>query len=213
MASRVMDIPVGGGDPGDTKESSPTQSDGVVYVLALEKGRFYVGRTADLNASLAQHQSGAGANAWLSRYPPVRVAETVPNAPFAEMATTLRYMSEHGLHMVRGAQWCQEELGEDDEVAIALAIRNEQNRCLRCGNGTHFERNCFARASSDPFPMLNREPIAMTRAGRDAMMPPGYVHSESARGSHGSFCYRCGRTSHIAPDCFAQTHIKGYRLR
>jgi len=25
-------------------------------------------------------------------------------------------------------------------------------------------------------------------------------------------CYRCGRTSHYSPDCYASTHVRGYEL-
>lgn len=36
--------------------------------------------------------------------------------------------------------------------------------------------------------------------------------SASARQSSSSACYRCGRTNHYAGECYAATHIKGYRL-
>ena len=25
-------------------------------------------------------------------------------------------------------------------------------------------------------------------------------------------CFRCGRTSHYSPDCYARTHVRGYEL-
>ena len=25
-------------------------------------------------------------------------------------------------------------------------------------------------------------------------------------------CYRCGRAGHIRPECYAKTHVKGYRF-
>lgn len=37
------------------------------------------------------------------------------------------------------------------------------------------------------------------------------VIDKPAPKSYGA-CYRCGRTSHYSPDCYASTHVRGYEL-
>tara|TARA_B110000261_G_scaffold150886_1_gene178802 strand:+ start:57 stop:269 length:213 start_codon:yes stop_codon:yes gene_type:complete len=42
-----------------------------VYVLKLEEGKFYVGKSKDVDARLRYHRKGANARAWTAKYKPV----------------------------------------------------------------------------------------------------------------------------------------------
>ena len=50
--------------------------------------------------------------------------------------------------------------------------------------------------------------------GTDKVRGAGHTNSLEKSTSHKKTgaCYRCGRTSHWSPDCYASTHVMGYSL-
>jgi predicted GIY-YIG superfamily endonuclease len=49
-----------------------------IYILELQDGNWYIGKTIDPEVRIATHQFGTG-SAWTRMYPPVRVAELIPD--------------------------------------------------------------------------------------------------------------------------------------
>jgi len=119
------------------------QSQIYVYALLLEEGRFYVGKTADIEKRYADHSTGRGA-AWASIYKPQSVAEHyIPETKFAEENKTKEYMIRHGIHKVRGGPYASPVLEDEVVRAIQLQIWHAQDKCFKCG-GDHFVSECKA---------------------------------------------------------------------
>jgi len=79
-------------------------SEGFVYSLGLEDGRYYVGWSADPATRIAQHFLGRGAQ-WTRTHAPVKVLSVVPGGLELEDATTIAMMIRHGWRKVRGGKW------------------------------------------------------------------------------------------------------------
>ena len=161
-----------------------------IYVLRLEGGRYYVGKTDNLERRQQEHLNGT-ASAWTKKYKPVAVEKIIRNAsPFDEDKWTKEYMSKHGIDNVRGGSYVQIELSEFHTDALKMEIWAAKDKCTTCGRAGHFAKNCYATTDASGSKIQYEEP------------------STTKKGT----CYRCGRKGHYSPDCYAKTDSNGYTL-
>ena len=112
-----------------------------VYVLVLDKGRYYVGKTKDIETRYTSHSNGTGA-AWTCIYKPVSVAEHfIAETRFTEENKTKEYMLRHGIHKVRGGPYASPVLEDEVVRTIQRQLWHVQDKCFKCG-GDHFISKC-----------------------------------------------------------------------
>ena len=158
-----------------------------IYILKLQSGKYYVGKTTDLERRKQEHINGT-ASAWTKKYKPVSVEKIIPNASaFDEDKWTKIYMEKHGVENVRGAAYSQMELDETQKETLEREIRSANDACMKCGRSGHFAKSCYARTDV-------RETVKNVVVVK------------------GGACYRCGNTSHYASDCYARRHVDGYSI-
>ena len=75
----------------------------VTYVLLCEKGKYYVGKSHNLNNRMGQHFTGKGSK-WTKMFKPVRILQVVLGNREREL--TIEWMEKEGWENVRGAGWC-----------------------------------------------------------------------------------------------------------
>ena len=113
-----------------------------VYVLKLESGRYYVGKTDDVKKRFEEHQNGRG-SAWTNRYAPLSLVETRKNvSSFEEDKVTKEYMAKYGIDKVRGGAYVSMELDESQRSALETEIRSATDKCTNCGHHGHFVKDC-----------------------------------------------------------------------
>ena len=79
-----------------------TATNEIIYVLALENDKYYVGKTCNLARRLDEHYNGDGA-AWTKLYKPVKCLAThVSSSKFDESVVTKEWMLTKGINNVRG---------------------------------------------------------------------------------------------------------------
>jgi predicted GIY-YIG superfamily endonuclease len=69
-----------------------------IYILKLQGGRYYIGKSDNVSKRYEQHLNGSGSS-WTKKYKPISVDKIIPNAsPFDEDKYTKEYMSKiwHG---------------------------------------------------------------------------------------------------------------------
>jgi len=161
-----------------------------IYILRLEGGHYYVGKSDNVMTRYEEHLAGSGA-AWTRHYPPIALVRAIENAsPFDEDKTVKEYMATYGIDKVRGGSYVTEVLTEAQTRHLQQELWAATNRCTRCGSTRHFIKDCN---------MIRRSGILY-----DAIPRPTVTTTAT--------CYRCGRTGHYMASCYARTDLECYEI-
>ena len=213
-----------------------------VYVLKLEGGRYYVGKSDDVVNRYQQHMNGHG-SAWTRKYKPIGVAQIIENVSlFEEDKITKEYMSKYGIDKVRGGSYVEINLSEFHIEALKMEIWAANNLCTICGRSGHFAKNCYAKTdasgntiqeesnkefdkeSDEESDEDDEEEVVWECSYCDRQFDTEYgcgVHERYCKKTETNVkkskpktgaCYRCGRPGHYSPDCYARSHSDGYEL-
>ena len=119
-----------------------------VYVLQLEQGKYYVGRTNNVEERIREHMSGIGSE-WTTLYKPVAIIEIIENCNAdMEDIVTKKYMGVYGRDNVRGGSYCRVNLPNLKLPARKKNLqekRNNNDQCFRCGSRKHFVADCKSK--------------------------------------------------------------------
>ena len=116
-----------------------------IYVLKLEGGRYYVGKTEHLMRRYQEHMRGEGA-AWTSKYKPLSLVQKIENAgPFDEDMVVKEYMAKHGIDMVRGGSYVTDVLSEAEKQMIQKELWSAHDKCTQCGSSSHWSAKCTGK--------------------------------------------------------------------
>ena len=119
-----------------------------VYVLVLDDGTRYVGKSENVPVRVQQHRGGQG-SAWCARGGTTRMREDRPLTPAQtdlnswEQNETVAQMLAHGCHNVRGWEFtsCQ-PLTTTDYAVFQRLVFASGNVCRKCGHPGHFAATC-----------------------------------------------------------------------
>ena len=126
-------------------DKSPVDMTTTIYVLRLEEGRYYVGKTNDVQRRYEEHLNGHG-SAWTRKYRPITLERTISGASsFDEDKVTKELMAKYGIEKVRGGTYVKVDLDVLQWESLILELRGATDKCLRCGRSGHFVSDCYAR--------------------------------------------------------------------
>ena len=127
-----------------------------IYVLELQGGYVYVGKTSrSISTRLAEHMGGGykkfGGAAFTRLHPPTgkllkRLGNLEGDGDGPERDETLRQMRRHGPQKVRGWKYTRKgPLGKEDLQEIEANMREVFDLCRRCGKKGHFTMQCTSK--------------------------------------------------------------------
>jgi cellular nucleic acid-binding protein len=187
-----------------------------LYVLQLANKKYYVGKTTDVMKRFNEHKSGSG-SAWTKLHAPKKILECRPLINYHdENNVTKDYMKKYGIENVRGGAYTQTSLPDHVKTVLNTEFRSNKDTCYKCGEAGHFANQCGQVEEEVEEVVWGCEHCDRTFTTEFGCM----VHErscnselvyESPKKKSGA-CYRCGRTSHYANECYASTHAKGYSL-
>ena len=197
-----------------------------IYVLLLEKGKYYIGKSNDVFKRCIEHFEGSG-SCWTKKYKPLKLEKTIENvSPFEEDKITKEYMLKYGIENVRGGTYIQIELTESQINSINDELRGAMDECMKCGKKGHFAAECAYYKKNK-----NSRVVPSRDDGEDDDDDVGHVCDKCGKTfkddcyyyehisvckvgkvRKGNACLRCGRKGHYATNCYAKSHVKGYYL-
>ena len=93
-----------------------------IYILQLEKGKYYVGKTKNPYFRFENHFYSSGSE-WTKLYKPIRILELIADCDdYDEDKYTLIYMDKYGIDNVRGGSFTTIEL----DKSTKNQLKNEQ---------------------------------------------------------------------------------------
>jgi hypothetical protein len=129
----------------------------IVYVLKLEKDKYYVGKTKNISKRLREHMAGYRCSSWTRKFRPIALEETYHRADsLDEDKITLKYMMSHGIDNVRGGPYVSTVLPPETKVHITQRIRMASDVCVKCGSDTHFVSECPIRKCDEELPRCGK---------------------------------------------------------
>ena len=125
-----------------------------LYVLKLEKDKWYVGKSANVERRYEQHLNGDGAK-WTFLHRPIQLVLKRPLKDSEdEDRTTQSFIEKYGAENVRGGSYCQVEPRPRKTVIVnwddySQLDESDDNACFRCGRISHWQRDCYAKYDID----------------------------------------------------------------
>lgn len=203
-----------------------------IYILELENGKYYIGKTAIPEYRLESHFNSNGSE-WTKLYKPLKVLEIKNNCDdYDEDKVTIQYMDTYGIDNVRGGSFVSLILDDSTIQHLRRMSNGSNDRCFVCGVGGHFAKDCTSKKCINIIPKLKLEKcncinsIFSSHYKRDCALksPENFMKGVALVGNKLNkiikefdsqlelSCVRCGRDSHDANMCYASTHVMGYKL-
>ena len=207
-----------------------------IYILKLENGKYYVGKTTNPSFRIERHFNSCG-SAWTSVHKPVSVEAIIPDCDdYDEDKHTKKYMAKHGIENVRGGSYVQVELSEFHTEALKMEIWGANDLCTQCGRPGHFVKDCYAKTDISGNTIEYEKASTKKDCEYEEVWGCEYcdrtfttafgcgVHEKSCKNANAKrvkneekkekegACYRCGRQGHYSPDCYASRHVRGNYL-
>jgi len=123
-----------------------------IYVLELEGGNYYVGKTRRTFDRFDQHREGSGAK-WTKLHPVVGLYTFHKDRRDSdENMFTILMMKNFGIDKVRGGSWTNPEISDRSRKKLEKRISGQRKRkwtytglpCSRCGRDSHPVEHCYA---------------------------------------------------------------------
>lgn len=120
-----------------------------IYILKLKEGKYYIGKTNNIEKRWNEHITGNGSG-FTKKYKPISLIKTMKSISyFDEDKYVKEYMSKYGIDNVRGGTYSNIDLDDNCIAVLEKEIRHSKNECMRCGRDTHFIKDCYAKTDVD----------------------------------------------------------------
>jgi predicted GIY-YIG superfamily endonuclease len=120
-----------------------------IYILKLRAGKYYIGKTRNIEKRYEEHLTGTGSG-WTKKHKPLSLLATIKStSQFDEDKYVKEYMAKYGIENVRGGSYSNIVLDANSIATLEKEIRHSNNVCMRCGRDSHYIKECYAKTDVD----------------------------------------------------------------
>jgi hypothetical protein len=113
-----------------------------IYVLQLEQGKYYVGKTFNPRQRFESHFNSNGSE-YTKLYKPINIIELKPDCDdYDEDKITRQYMDKYGIDNVRGGSFSSIKLDDSMLKTLKHMENGTKNKCFTCEKSGHFAKEC-----------------------------------------------------------------------
>ena len=188
-----------------------------IYVLKLEQNKYYIGKTNNINTRLNDHMSGNGSQ-WTKKYKPIEIIQVIPNCDdFDEDKYTKIYMNKFGIYNVRGGSYTKIVLSKEEISLVEKEITASTDKCYNCNKPGHFSKECNLLEEEEWESESETENVVPVKNNSifniftSVIQTFSTIVSEFDKANR-NVCYRCGRDTHFAEECYAKTTKNGNEI-
>ena len=101
-----------------------------IYILQLEKEKYYIGKTNIPNFRIEKHFNSNGSE-WTKLYKPLKILELIPNCDnYDEDKYTIKYMDKYGINNVRGGSFVSIKLSKSTVDHLKHMSNGTNDKCF-----------------------------------------------------------------------------------
>jgi hypothetical protein len=205
-----------------------------IYILKLEKGKYYIGKTNNPQFRLENHFNSNGSE-WTKTYKPLKVLEIKPNCDdYDEDKYTRMFMDKYGMNNVRGGSFVSVKLTKTQKDILHQMSNGTNDKRFICGKGGHFakdcqENECWETDSDEEYEEVwvcnycEKEFIEERKCeyhekycnlkNKKKIIYESDDSDDEDDEDNDNCCFRCEKEGHYASSCYASKHINGYYLK
>lgn len=168
-----------------------------VYLLKLENGKFYVGKSFDVQKRFDLHKQGLGST-WTKLHKPIEILFVKPiTGPFEETNVTKDMMRQYGIENVRGGPFCEIELDKKTKDILIREIGTIENTCYNCNAKDHVSKMCPQKYCYQCKIIGHIKENCPNKIVCNVCKQVGHIQKDCPKIA----CYNCKKFGHYAANC------------